>query len=145
MRAEGRTESVEISHFGDVGYHQTAHSGSGWQTTETFKQWFKWSRGVYDDGEPIWLIMDCHSVQRQDIMRKHAHNLGINLWFIPPGLTDELQPLDHFVFGVMKATCRRLYRMHSDWDPEVQMNKEMAAAFIIRGWDAVTAEVLDDA
>jgi hypothetical protein len=25
-----------------------------------------------------------------------------NLWFIPPGLTRELQPLDRFVFGAMK-------------------------------------------
>jgi hypothetical protein len=34
--------------------------------------------------------------------------------------------------------------MHSDWDPGPQINKEIAAAFLIRAWEAVTPEVLDD-
>jgi hypothetical protein len=38
MITEGRTERVQISHFGNVGYHQTYHSESGWQITETFRQ-----------------------------------------------------------------------------------------------------------
>jgi hypothetical protein len=145
MIATRRTERLESSNFGDVGYHLTTHSQSGSQTTETFSQWLNWLRGVYDDGEPIWLILDCYSVHRQDAMRQQAQDLGINLLFIPPGLTDELQPLDRFIFGAMKATRRRLYRMHSDWNPEVVMNKEMAAAFLIRAWEAVSPEVLNDA
>jgi hypothetical protein len=39
-------------------------------------------------------------------MKKYAEDLGIHLLFIPPGLTDEMQPLDRFAFGVMKAHGR---------------------------------------
>jgi hypothetical protein len=145
MIAAGRTERVEASHFGDVGYHQTAHSETGWQTTDTFTQWLNWLRGIYDDGGPIWLILDCYSVHREAMTRQHAHDLGINLLFIPPGLTDELQPLDRFVFGAMKATCRRLYRMHCDCNPAAHMNQEIATAFLIRAWEGVSPEVMDDA
>jgi hypothetical protein len=41
-----------------------------------------------------------------------AAELGIHSLFIPPGLTGELQPLDRFVFGVMKANCLPMYRGH---------------------------------
>jgi hypothetical protein len=145
MIASEKTSCVEISHFGEVGYHQTAYSETGWQTAEIFAQWSRWLRSCYNDGAPIWLILDCYSVHRQETMRKCAQELGINLVFIPPGLTDELQPLDRFVFGVMKATCRRLYRLHCDGNPGAKMNWHTATAFLIRAWEAVSTKMLDDA
>jgi hypothetical protein len=145
MIAAGKTDRVEASHFGDVGYHRTAHSESGWQTSETFTQWLSWLRGLYDDGAPIWLILNCSAVHRQDAMRQFAQDLGTNLVFIPRGLTDEFEPLDHFVFGAMKATCRRLYGLHCEWNPGEKMDHQIAAAFLIRAWEAVTAEVLENA
>jgi hypothetical protein len=38
MIAAGKTPLVEHSHFGDVAYHRTMHSESGWQTAETFAE-----------------------------------------------------------------------------------------------------------
>jgi hypothetical protein len=60
--AAGKTIVVEHSHFGDVADHQTDHSQSGWTTHETFERWLIWVRGRYDDGDPIWVILDCFSV-----------------------------------------------------------------------------------
>jgi hypothetical protein len=80
----------------------------------------------------IWMLLDCHSVHRAKAMRRHARELGIHLLFIPPGLTDELQPIDRFVFGAMKATCRRLYRLHGQSDPSCPITQRLAAGFLIR-------------
>jgi hypothetical protein len=62
---------------------------------------------------------------------------------IPPGFTDEMQPLDRFVFGVMKAQSRRMYRSYAAGLEPV--NKAIAAAFVIRAWEAVSTPVLDEA
>jgi hypothetical protein len=78
-------------------------------------------------------------------MRQHAEGLGINFLFISPGLTDKLQPLDRFVFGAMKATCRRLYRLERECNSGTKIDQEIAAAFLVRAWEAVSTEVLDDA
>jgi transposase len=106
MIAAGKTPAIEVSHFGDVAYHRTGHCESGSQTTETFIEWL---RSRYDDRGPIWLIIDCYSVHRQETIRAYAEDLGIHLLFFPPGLTNELRPLDRFVFCAMNGTCRRLY------------------------------------
>jgi hypothetical protein len=129
----------------DTLYHQTAHFESAWQTTEPFTEWLGWLRGQRDEGNPVWLILDCYSVHRQETIRAHAEELGIHLLFIPPGLTDELQPLDRFVFGVMKGTCRRLDRLHRECDPAAATNQQIAAAFLIRAWEGVSTRVLEDA
>jgi hypothetical protein len=110
--------------------------------TETFIEWL---RSRYDDGGPIWLIIDCYFVHRQETIRAYAEDLGIQLLFIPPALTDELQPLDRFVFGVMKGTYRRPYRLHCECNPGAAMSQEIAAAFLIRAWEGVSTGVLDDA
>jgi hypothetical protein len=101
----GKTDAVEEFHFDDIGYHQTDHSESGWPTTDAFCRWPSWLRGVYDDCQLLWLILDCHSVHRQEKLKQYAAELGINLFLIPPGLTDEFQPLDRFAFGVMQSNC----------------------------------------
>jgi hypothetical protein len=67
--ASGKTEAVEESHFDDVSYHRPDHSESGWTTCDTFRRWFAWLRVVYDDGQSIWLILDCYSVHCQKVMK----------------------------------------------------------------------------
>jgi hypothetical protein len=62
--ASGKTEAVEESHFGGVGYDRTDHSESGWTTCDTFCRWLAWLCGVYDDSQSIWLISDCYAVNR---------------------------------------------------------------------------------
>jgi hypothetical protein len=42
-----------------------------------------------------------------------AAGLGIDLLFIPPGMTDQLQPLDCSVFGALKSICRKLFDPYS--------------------------------
>jgi hypothetical protein len=133
---------VEESHFGDVGYHRTDNSESGWTTGDTFRQWLAWLSGVYDDNQATWLILDYYAVRRQEAMKQYAAKLGINFLFIPAGLTDELQPLECFVFGAMKANCHRMPRVQVA--EEGVMSKQAAASFLIRAWEGVSTAVFDE-
>jgi hypothetical protein len=45
-------------------------------------------------------------------MTCYATELGIDHLNIPPGSTDEFQPFNPLVFGVMKANGCRLHRAH---------------------------------
>jgi hypothetical protein len=76
-------------------------------------------------------------------MKQYAAELGINLVFIPPGPTDELQPLDRFVFGAMKVNGRRMYRVQVA--EEGVMTKQVAASFLVQAWEVVSTAVLDEA
>jgi hypothetical protein len=53
-----------------------------------------------------------------------------------------MQPLDRFVFGVMKAHGLR-YRTHVSSLEKV--SKQVAAAFLMRTWEAVSPAVVNDA
>jgi hypothetical protein len=85
MIAAGKTPLVEHSHCGDVSYHRTMHSESGWQTAETFTEWLGWLRSLYPNGEPIWLILDAYSIHRQETLRAYAEDLRIHLLSLPQG------------------------------------------------------------
>jgi hypothetical protein len=71
--------------------------------------------------------------------------LGIYLLFIPLGLTDDLQPLDRFVFGAMKGTWPLLDRLHCQFTPAAAMNRQTAAAFLIGTWEEVSTTLFNDA
>jgi hypothetical protein len=101
------------------------------------------SKNIATRSQSIWRILDYYAVHRQEAMKQYTAEFGINLLFIPPGLTDELQPLDHLVFRAMTANCRQIYRVQAA--EEGVMNKQVAASFLIRAWEWVSAAVLDEA
>jgi hypothetical protein len=74
MMTIGKTALAERSHFGHLGYHCIAHFESGWQTAETFAEWFGWLRSLCDDGERLWLILDGDFVQGQEAIRGYGED-----------------------------------------------------------------------
>lgn len=140
--AKGRTERVEHTQLGDPQGHQTTHSSSGWTTAETFAAYLEWLRSLFDDGGPIHLVLDSYSVHRSQQSRELANRLKIRLHFIPAGWTDELQPLDRYVFGALKSMCRRLFhRFCQAEDPEVR--RRDAVGFLCQAWDALTTNIIE--
>jgi hypothetical protein len=100
---------------------------------------------LYDDIKPIHLILDAYSVHRAESSRTLARSLGICLQFIPAGWTDELQPLDRYVFGALKSICRRLFHRHYQVHEDGQTRKPDAIKFLIEAWEALTVHVLQKA
>jgi hypothetical protein len=46
-------------------------------------------------------------------------------------LTDDLHPLDWAVFGVTKASCRRVFRPAVSEDPSMSLNRRTAVQFLV--------------
>ena len=101
-------------------------------------------RERYGD-ETVYLLLDCYTVHKTDEIRDLAHALDIELIYIPPGLTDEYQPLDRAVFGVMKQHFRYLWRKQYEADPSQRFSRAKAVQLLIPAWERVSPEVLEDA
>jgi hypothetical protein len=114
------------------------HSLSGWTTKETFARYLDWLAGQYREkmaaGCQLDLVLDCYSVHRSSETKAHAASLGIRLWFIPAGHTDELQPLDRAVFGAMKGTFRRRFELECRRHPHQRVTKSAAIEILIEIW-----------
>ena len=139
--ASGKTERCEAQ-LGDTGPHLKAHSKKGWSTTKTFQLMSISER--FPDDEPVWLVLDCYSAHRNEASRTLAASLKIELIFIPAGFTDELQPLDRCVFGVLKSYLRRLWRERFAQDPEAKFTKAVAVELLIPAWERLSVELIGD-
>jgi transposase len=140
--AKGKTQRVEQTQLGDVHQHHGTHSASGWTTAETFSEYLTWLRSLYADNDEIHLVLDCFSVHRSREARELADELRIRLHFIPPGWTDELQPLDRYVFGALKSMCRRLFQRYCQ-ECQARLKRVDAVGFLVEAWDRLEARVIE--
>jgi hypothetical protein len=142
--AKGKTEYVEGSQLGDVAHHWKNHSESGWQNETTFMEYLQALRNHMGEG-PIHLILDCYTAHRTDNVKACAEALGINLHFIPAGMTDELQPLDRNVFAVLKATAKRLFHERCMMGPMLKRTKADACEDLIAAWEHLGPQCIEEA
>ena len=142
--AKGTTERCHAQ-VGDPQGHLVTHSENGWTTVETFSEYLMSLRERYPDDGPVYLVLDCYSVHRTDEIRQLAKTLGIELIFIPPGLTDEYQPLDRAVFGVMKQHFRQLWRKQYSQNPSEPFTRAKAVQLLVPAWERVSPSVLENA
>jgi hypothetical protein len=83
--------------------------------------------------------MDCYKVHLDRQIRADADSMfQIKFHFIPAGLTDEWQPLDRAVFGVVKAISRRLYREEMFDQMFERVNKRKATEMLLEAWSRVS-------
>jgi hypothetical protein len=118
---------------------------SGWTTTAVMCEYFRLLREkVYPTG-PLVVLLDASGAHRSPITKAAAERLGIRLVFIPPGSTDALQPLDRFVFGVLKAHARQLWRTHYHDTHGAKTTRAMMAGNLITSWERITPDLIDRA
>jgi hypothetical protein len=142
--AKGKTGRVHLTQIGDVGDNWIDHSQSGWQTEITFATYLRCLRNYYGD-RPLHLILDLYPTHRTDAIKRLASDLDIQLYFIPAGATDRLQPLDRSVFAVLKASAKRLFHercMQNIGDPR---KKKDAVADLLKAWELLGTSVIADA
>ena len=142
--ATGKTPRVMGSQLGDTYGHWQNFSESGWQTSQTFQEYLMHLRELYGE-KRVHLILDLHSSHRTEEVKKLAKELGIDLWFIPPGCTDQCQPLDRRCFGALKATARKLWREQMADEPNRKLTKKDAVAHLICAWEHLSKVVVDEA
>jgi hypothetical protein len=86
--------------------------------------------------------LDCYSVHRSKEITQYARHIGIKLWFIPAGHTDELQHLDRAVFGTMKSIFRRKFEEFCRQLPDGRMTKSIAIRILIGIWNDLSTAAL---
>ena len=91
--ASDKTLRVEESQHGDIFPHWASHSESDWTTEEVFGQYFQ-HISYYYHNEEIHLILNVYTADKTEVVKAIAQTLNINMYYIPPGCTYLLQPLD---------------------------------------------------
>jgi hypothetical protein len=71
-----------------------------------------------------------------------ASLLNVALHFIPAGWTDELQPLDRYVFGALKSMCRRLFHRFCQTDDQ-EVRRPDAVKFLCDAWESLAVHVVE--
>ena len=140
----GKTNRVEESQLGDIYPHWASHSESGWTTEDVFGQYLQ-HISDYFHNEEIHLILDVYTAHRTESVKAIAQALNINLYFIPPGCTDLLQPLDIRVFGALKAKARALFRNRYQGVPTPRVTSKEAVQNLIRAWEGLDQQVTEEA
>ena len=135
--AKGKSDRCH-GQLGDPQGHLVTHSESGWSTAETFSLFLMSIRERFRDDGPIYLLLDQYSVHRTETVRNLAQSLGIELIFIPPGMTDAYQPLDRRVFGVLKQYLRLLWRKEYFANPSQKFTKQKAVELLIPAWERIS-------
>jgi hypothetical protein len=139
--ATGRTQRAERNELGNIEYHETTHSGSGWTATTPFLLYLQWLRDFYGPGPELHLILGLYSVQCSDHLKAEAARLRIQPYFIPARFTNEIQPLDGYIFGVLKAMRRRMFHRFTEV-VNGTVRKPDAVEFMVRAWEEVNENVI---
>ena len=142
--AKGTSERVLETQIGDVCDHWKSYSENGWETAETFQEYLMHLRQHFGD-QQLHLILDLHSSHRAPEVKQLAESLGIHLWYIPAGCTDQLQPLDRRCFGALKATARKLWREQITDEPNRKLGKRDAVQVMLCAWEHLSRATLEEA
>jgi hypothetical protein len=94
---------------------------------------------------PIAFILDCYSVHRSQHSKDVAAELGIDLYFVPPGATDLLQPLDRTVYAVLKAAAKKLFHDRCMKHARLRRTKRDAVEDLIAAWERMPDYVIEEA
>lgn len=142
--AKGKTNLAEKKQVGDVSPHMSTHSKKGWTTETTFYEYLLFLRQHFNDEDPIHLVLDSYKAHRCQSIIDLAETLNIKLYFIPPGMTDEFQPLDRNVFGCLKATARYLFRKEYNQSKEKKFTKLHAAQCMVWAWEHLQSHIIQE-
>ena len=142
--ASGKTPAVEESQLGDVFHHWTSHSENGWTTEETFIEYLQ-NLADHFNYQEIHVILDVYAAHRTEAVKEAAETLNIKLYFIPPGCTDLVQPLDVKVFGALKSTARRLFRERYSGTRAPKVTSKDAVQNLIKAWEGISLNIAEAA
>ncbi len=143
--AKGKTELVLQTQIGDVNYHMKTFSENGWTTKETFKLYLLGIRDFYNfQEETLHIILDGFKVHISEEIIEFAESNNFKLYFIPHGYTDQLQPLDIKLFGILKSYARRLFLERYRNDPYRKRNKIDACQDLVCAWEKLDIETIKE-
>lgn len=99
--AKGTTKACEKKYELDKSDDEINHTKNGWTTAILMINYLKWLSDRIN-GKPCALLIDSYRAHKQPQVLTEAKKLNIELIFVPSCGTSIFQPLDRFVFGVLK-------------------------------------------
>ena len=139
--ASGKTQACERQ-LGDVGYHNSAHSASGWTTGDTFRLFLMSLRQWIGDDAKLWVVLDVFAAHRERETMLLAETLNIDMIFIPAGFTDEMQPLDRSIFATLMVYLKRLWRQRFQENPNTRFTKALAVELLLPAWEKISPQLI---
>ena len=101
-----------------------------------------------DEGQEsrrLHLLLDLYAAHKMDEVKAYAESKNIELHFIPPGLTDEFQPLDGRVFGCLKASGKTAFKKLYRQNPGQKFNTKSAVECLMKAWHHLSDDVIEEA
>jgi hypothetical protein len=135
---KGKTRRSVAAFDGILGEHAATFSDNGWMTNATMQLYLEMLRALpeHQHERTLHLLLDCYAAHRTPEVRRLAAQLNIVLHYIPPGMTDALQPLDRYVFGALKAAYSRVYR--GLVTPTFHVGKKEFLQMLLASWDSIS-------
>jgi hypothetical protein len=124
----------------DVPLWDSDHTKSGWMNVAAMVRWLHTLRELpqyADQSRPVHLILDTFSAHRCQEVRDVARSLNIVMHFIPAGATHSMEPLDRYVFGAMKASCRGIDRSRVGEEGLMKLRKRDSILHLLASWEAM--------
>lgn len=143
--AQGKTSAVEASQLGDVGFHWTTHSETGWMTNSVFQFYIMKLREHIGHDQTVHLVMDLYPAHMTDEVNALASSLNFILHIIPAGMTDKYQPLDRRIFGPLKAKARKYFRLRHKAGNIINGSKREACQDMIAAWESISVHMVQSA
>jgi hypothetical protein len=150
MLARGLTERCE-KQITPIDSNQVTHSPNGWVTVEVMEEYFEFLRVSIEieqhvnERHRILLVLDLYPSHREEELRAKAEEQRIELLFIPPGMTDCLQPLDAKIFGQLKSAGSSKWVEDYLFDPLQHFGKAKASVILQKCWSELKTENIIDA
>lgn len=89
--------------------HYQYHGKAGKATDEVMKYFFKIVHKKRIKLKPCALVLDQYPSHASDSTKQYAKKYNIELFFVPVSATDQFQPLDEYIFGIMKLLASSFF------------------------------------
>ena len=102
----GKGNSIEQAEYqcGELmGENKLTYSSSSYITYNCFIEYLNFWRGQFTSNVKIHLLIDSYSTHTSQMCKGKAAELNIEMYYIPNGMTDQLQPQDVAVFAPLKS------------------------------------------
>jgi hypothetical protein len=96
----------------------------------------------YADMHEIHVIIDCTRLTFAATSGRWWTRSAAAIHFIPPGLTDIVQPLDRAVFGALKAGYRAIDRYEMSQKEDKSVTKADFAAYLLLAWELASEDAI---
>ena len=136
---KGNDEETVEENLGPMLNNNTfTFSNKSYMDTKCFCEYLQFLRSLYTEDQTIHLIVDSYSSHTSKLSKQTAQSLNIQLYFIPSGFTDTLQPCDIAIFAPLKSMANAKLRRLLFGNENSPIGMEKAVQFLQESWEEIS-------